>query len=92
MSDEPLRQPSTFWQWLTSQPGTLFVPPPAPVIRVNPPRTALDALETQLARIHDELSSWTSLEGVETRGYLALVASLDKLHDELVRRSKEESK
>jgi hypothetical protein len=85
--ETPLRQPRTFWQWLTHQEGTLWVPPP-PIVRVNPSRSALDAIETAIERIHDELDSFSSAEG---RGYAALVARLEQLHAELVRRSKEES-
>jgi hypothetical protein len=89
MSEELLRQPRTFWQWLTNQPGTIYSPPlpAAPAL----PRAALDIIDAQLQRIHRELNSFTTLEGAETKGYLALVASLDKLHEELIRRSKDET-
>jgi hypothetical protein len=88
MSDEPLRQPRTFWQWLTNQPGAIFVPPPAPIVRVNPPRTALDIIEEELQRIHSEMNSFSSGSGA---GYQGLLKKLDLLHTELIRRSKEES-
>jgi hypothetical protein len=53
---EPLRQPRTFWQWLTHQEGTLFVAPPAPIVQVEGPRTALDAIEDAIERVHDEMT------------------------------------
>jgi hypothetical protein len=86
MSEELLRQPRTFWQWLTNQPGAIYSPPLPPA-----QLAALDIIDAQLQRIHRELNSFTTLEGAETKGYLALVASLDKLHEELVRRSKNET-
>jgi len=88
-SSEPkiLRQPRTFWQWLTNQEGTIFSPTPAPIVRMNPPKSALDAIETHLFNVMNELSNCDS----DSEGYLALVKSMDKLHEELARRSKEES-
>jgi len=78
MSDEALRQPRTFWQWITDQPGTILVPPP--VIPSPEPKTVLDVIDAQLQRIHAELNAFHTVEGANSKGYLALVASLDKLH------------
>lgn len=93
MGDEPLRQPRTFWQWLTNQPGTLFVPPPPPIVKVNPPRAPMDFIDDELRRIHSQIDDFRS-EGIiymNTEVAVALVRTLSKLHDELIRRSKEEN-
>lgn len=85
---EQLRQPITFWQWLSGQPGTLIVPP-EPLV----PRSAMAAIETELQRIHEQIDSLRD-EGVSYLNGAAgtgLVAKLDKLHEELTRRSKDET-
>jgi hypothetical protein len=92
MSDELLRQPRTFWQWLTNQPGTLFVPPPAPIVQVNPAKSALDYIESELERMHEQMEGLrgNTLSRTEAPAYVELTKTLSKLHDELVRRSKDE--
>lgn len=88
---EPMRQPLTVWQWLTSQPGTLFVPPPAPIYMKPEPKTALDVIDLELRRIHEEMESFQN--GTHNSpAYSKLIESLDKLNVELIRRSAEESK
>ena len=87
MSDQALRQPRTFWQWLTNQPGTIFVPkPPAPQ------QSALNTIERELVRIHrllDDLKDEGTayINGPTGQG---LISKMDKLHGELIRRSTEE--
>lgn len=88
---EPLRQPRSFWQWLTNQPGTLWVPPLPPIVRMNPPRTALDAIESAIERLHNEMDDLRDDEYVrDNQSYQLLVAELGRLHEELVRRSQAE--
>ena len=90
---QPLRQPLTFWQWITGQQGTLFVPPPPPIQLVNPARTALDAIETAIERIHLELNDIRNDEFADSNdAYHKLVDALNPLHLELTRRSQEETK
>lgn len=75
---EPLRQPRTFWQWLTNQPGTIY----------SESTQALAAIERSIKHIHDELDSYAN---GDNRGYQSLVEKLGHLHQELIRRSREES-
>lgn len=92
--DQPLRQPRTFWQWLTNQEGTLFVPPPAPLPPLPPvPRTALQYLDDELRRIHSQIEDLRceDADHLSDKSGQALIARLDKLHDELTRRSKDET-
>jgi hypothetical protein len=94
-SQQPLRQPVNLWQWLTGQPGTLYTPTPPPIIRVNPPKSALDVIEDELVRLHEEIDDYKDqmeYEGDGDRGYHRLLDSLDKLNGELIRRSQEETK
>ncbi len=89
MSD-PIRKSQTFWQWLTHQPGDVVFPPQP--IPPRPARTALDAIEDELSRIHSEMEDIRTDEyASENEAYHKLVDSLDKLNEELIRRSKEES-
>ena len=92
MSDETLRQPRTFWQWLTNQPGTMFVPPPPPAPRKDP--TALDYVESELMRMHDMIQRLTDDNdfGEKDEHIQLLISKLDKLHEELAKRSAQESK
>jgi len=92
---EPLRQPRTFWQWLSGQEGSLFVPPPPPIQRVMPARSALDVIEDAISRIHIELEAIREDDDSyidNDSAYKALANKLDLLHGELARRSQEESK
>lgn len=91
MSDQVLRHPLTFWQWLTGQPGNIYTPPFAPIPRPpDPPRTPLDYIEAELERIHNEMENMRDDEHADGNdAYHKLVDCLDKLHDELIRRSKE---
>jgi len=97
MSETVLRQPLTFWQWITGQPGTIYSPPlpPAPPAAYvpPPPRTALNVIEDELCRLHSQIDDIKSedLDSLESKAGLALIAKLDKLYDELARRSNAES-
>lgn len=72
----------TFFEWLFD------IHRPAPQI-VRVPLTPLKAIENELERVHEELSSFQG--GTHnSQAYLAVVATLDKLHVELVRRSQED--
>jgi hypothetical protein len=82
--EQPLRQSRTFWQWLTHQEGTLFIPE-----RSWP---ALEAIKESIEYLHDEMEDLRCDEYVDNNSsYHKLVDALSKLHDELIRRSKEES-
>jgi len=90
---DPIRQPRSFWQWLTNQPGTLYAPPPAPIVKVNPGRTALNFIEAELERVHEQMDGVRGavIKNPHERDcYNELTKTLSKLHDELIRRSKEE--
>ena len=96
MNEQPnvLRHPVTFWQWLTNQQGNLYTPPAAPLPYVPPPpRTALQVIEDELCRLHSQIDDIKSedIDYLDNKAGLALVAKLDKLYDELTRRSKDES-
>ncbi len=90
--DQVLRQPRTFWQWLTNQPGSIYT---KPTITVASPRTALDVIDDELQRLHEEIDDYKDqmeYQGDDDKGYLRLLDSLDKLNGELIRRSQQESK
>jgi hypothetical protein len=92
-SNQPqiLRQPRTFWQWLSGQEGTLFVPL-APIVKMNPGRTTLDAIESAIEQLHTEMNELRDSEFTEGNdSYQMLVQTLGKLHSELIRRSKDET-
>jgi len=97
MSDQVLRQPVTFWQWITGQPGTIYSPPPLPAppapYVAPPPRTALDVLEDEMRRVHGQIDDikYDDIDNLDGKAGLALIAKLDKLYDELTRRSKDEA-
>jgi hypothetical protein len=92
--ETPLRQPVNFWQWLSGQPGTLYAPIPAPIIKMSPPRSALSFIEDELERMHDQLEGLrgSTLTEDEAPAFIELTKTLSKLHDELIRRSMEEKR
>ena len=87
--DQVLRQPRTFWQWLTNQPGSIYT---KPTMVVAPPRTALDAIERSIDLVHEEMSALRDDMYIDdNQAYHKLVDTLATLHAELVRRSQQES-
>ena len=86
MSDEVLRHPLTFWQWLTNQPGNIYSPPlPTPPSK---PLTAIDVINMELKRIHDQIEAFRCDNdyGSVDDHIENLVNKLDKLHTELAKR------
>ena len=95
MNDEPLRQPRTFWQWLTNQPGTIYHPLPTPPPLKEPrPPSALDYLESELVRVHQQIENIRCDDAsyLSDKAGLALIDRHGKLHDELARCSQAETK
>ena len=88
MSDDVLRQPRTFWQWLTNQPGSIYT---KPTVVVRSP-SALDAIERSIALVHEEMSALRDDMYIDdNQAYHKLVDTLSGLHGELIRRSQQES-
>jgi hypothetical protein len=63
-----------------------------PIPPIPPPRvlSALDVIKYSLDKLHTELASY-NFKVDDNKSYLALVAQLDRLNAELVRRSQAES-
>jgi hypothetical protein len=91
MSEEVvLRQPCTLWQWLSGQPGTIYtppLPPPPQVVKVNPPRSALDYIESELKRLHEQLDElrYEDVDNISSQAGMAFIAAITRLHEELVK-------
>lgn len=69
----------TFFEWLFD----IHRPPPT-IVRMN--LTPLKAIENELIRLHNELASYTS---ENSTGYLKVVDAVDRLNQELIRKSRE---
>ena len=85
----------TFLEWLFDihrvPPQIVQAPPPAPLTALEVIREELNRLYTERDQLREDAINESS-DIDEDVAYHALVALSDKLHNELIRRSQEESK